>query len=57
MYACQAGTGSLVRAGSPTNCSPCAKGYYATGDGTGCVKCPSGKTTSNIGAKSLSECK
>ena len=54
--ACPAGTGSVANASLPSQCEKCSKGYYATGDGKGCVACPSGKTTSGTGATSSTQC-
>ena len=54
--ACPAGKGSIAYASSPNDCTYCAKGYYATGDGTGCNACPSGQTTDSTGATSSTQC-
>ncbi len=54
--ACPAGKGSIAYASTPNDCSYCAKGYYATGDGTGCKACPTGQTTNSVGATSSSQC-
>ncbi len=54
--ACAAGKGSISGSSSYQDCSACAKGYYATGDGKGCVACPVGKTTKGSGSTSKSDC-
>ena len=54
--ACAAGKGSIANSSSYQDCSNCAKGYYATGDGKGCQKCPAGLTTSSSGATSKDAC-
>lgn len=54
--ACPAGKGSPAYSTLPSDCDYCTKGYYATGDGTGCQKCPNGQTTSGTGATSSTQC-
>lgn len=54
--ACAAGKGSVSGSSSYQDCSACAKGYYATGDGKGCVACPVGKTTKGSGSTSKNDC-
>lgn len=54
--ACAAGKGSIANSSSYQDCSACAKGYYSTGDGKGCIACPAGKTTSKTGATSKNDC-
>ena len=55
-YSCPAGKGSVANSSSYSDCTACAKGYYSTGNGKGCIACPSGKTTKSSGATSVSEC-
>ena len=54
--ACPAGKSSPAYSTMPSDCDYCAKGYYSTGDGTGCHKCPGSQTTSGSGATSSSQC-
>lgn len=54
--ACPAGKGSLSNSTMPSDCTFCAKGYYSTGDGKGCIACPAGYTTSSSGATNKSAC-
>lgn len=53
---CAAGKGSISNSSSYQDCSDCAKGYYSTGDGKGCVACPSGTTTKGTGSTSKDDC-
>lgn len=55
-YYCPAGTGSLEESSTLMNCTNCAVGYYSTGDGNGCVSCPSGTTTPTTGSTSYNDC-
>ena len=54
--ACAAGKGSIPGSSSYQDCSACAKGYYATGNGKGCIACPVGKTTKASGSTSKNDC-
>jgi len=54
--ACPAGKGSVANSSSYQDCTYCAKGYYATGDGKGCVACSNGKTTKSSGSTSKNDC-
>ena len=56
MHSCPAGKTSKVGAKALSDCYYCDKGYYSTGDGKGCVACPSGKTTSSSGSSSKDAC-
>ena len=55
-YFCPEGTGSLQEASTIMNCTKCARGYYASGDGTSCISCPSGMTTNDIGSVGIDDC-
>ena len=55
-YFCPEGTGSLQQSSTIMNCTKCAKGYYATFDGTSCIACPSDMTTNDIGSTSVNDC-
>ena len=54
--ACPEGKGSVANSSSYQDCTACAKGYYSTGDGKGCIACPSGTTTKSSGATSKDSC-
>ena len=54
--ACPAGKGSIANSSSYQDCSACAKGYYSTGNGKGCIACPVGKTTKGTGSTSKNDC-
>ena len=54
--ACPAGKGSVQNSSSYQDCSPCSKGFYATGNGKGCIACPNNQTTASTGATSVNDC-
>jgi uncharacterized protein YjdB len=53
---CPAGKGSIPNSSSYQDCSNCSKGFYATGNGKGCVACPKGTTTKGVGSTSKNDC-
>ena len=54
--ACPAGKGSVKNSSSYTDCISCAKGFYSTGDGKGCIACPNNTTTASSGSTSKNDC-
>ncbi|XP_076318247.1 uncharacterized protein LOC143229580 isoform X1 [Tachypleus tridentatus] len=53
---CREECASGLQLSSSGNCEPCPQGFYRTRGMAACVQCPSGRTTTSVGATRQDEC-